>query len=240
MINEAIDRSQGARDRALQRYIVVIPAFKEEIRIRSVVYDVQKYAEHVVVVDDGSPDRTAEEAQVGNAIVLRHTINQGKGAALHSGFEYARRNGFDYVITLDADGQHAPSDVPAFVEAYIRTGIPVLIGNRMTHLESMPPLRRRTNLFMSWLLSRAMGQYVPDTQNGFRLYRCDVIPYVEVGSGGYAAESEILLQAARRGLRIDSVPVQTIYDGEVSGINPFRDTLNFLSMLRRFKGVRRR
>ena len=232
--------TEAAQKRSKERFLVVIPAYNEEVRIRSVLAEILSFTEDVVVVDDGSTDRTYEEAQIGTAVVLRQTVNQGKGAALHSGFEYARQNGFHYVITMDADGQHDPADIPMFVDAYVRTGIPILIGNRMADLGTMPTARRRTNIFMSWLLSRAMGRYVPDTQNGFRLYRCDVIPYVEVVSGGYAAESEILLQASRRGLRIASVPVRTIYRDEVSSIHPVRDTFRFFGMLRRFNRARRR
>jgi hypothetical protein len=93
---------------------------------------------------------------------------------------------------------------------------------------------------MSWLLSREMGQYVPDTQCGYRLFRCDVIPFVSPESTRFAAESEILLHVSERGIRVDSVPVATIYRDEKSKINPFKDTFRFFGMLHRYRRHRRR
>ncbi len=225
--------------RQSQRGCVIIPALNEEQRIAAVVRRVRELGPAVVVVDDGSADGTSREAEAAGATVLRHEVNRGKGAALQTGFQYAREQGFDYVITMDGDGQHDPADLPRFVEAYVRTGIPVLVGNRMTDAGGMPLVRRLTNRFMSGLLSHEMGQYVPDTQCGYRLFRCDVVPLVSTESTRYAAESEILLHVADRGIRIDSVPVATIYRDEKSKINPFKDTVRFFSMLRRYRRKKR-
>jgi glycosyltransferase involved in cell wall biosynthesis len=219
---------------------VVIPAYREQRMIGDVVQRVRKYVPTVVIVDDGSSDRTAEEAAAAGAVVIRHARNLGKGVALNTGFEHARRNGFDCLITMDADGQHDPADIPRFIEAYERTGIPVLIGNRMGMLSNMPLVRKLTNRYMSWLLSRAMRQYVPDTQCGFRLYRCDVLPFIETQSARFAAESEILLHIAARGIRMDSVPITVIYNEGKSKINPLRDTFRFFLMLSRHYKSRRR
>ena len=174
-------------------FCVVIPAFREAERIASVIKRARGHCAHVVVVDDGSPDQTAEVAEAAGATVLRHADNKGKGAALETGFVHAVKSRFDFVITMDADGQHAVADIPAFLAAYREQNVPVIIGNRMAHPRSMPLIRKLTNRFMSWLLSREMGQRVPDTQNGYRLYRCDVLDAVQVSSARFAAESEILL-----------------------------------------------
>jgi len=216
-------------------FCVIVPAYLEERTIADVIRRIMRIAKSVVVIDDGSPDRTAEEAAAGGAIVLRHAHNKGKGAALHAGFMYAQAHGFEYLITMDADGQHAPDDIPRFIEAYMRTGIPVLIGNRMDNPTAMPLVRRWTNRFMSWYLSRAMQQFVADTQCGFRLYRCDILPAEAPDSTGYAAESEILLQLAARDVRMDSVPITVIYQDETSKIHPIRDTLWFIRMIFRFR-----
>ena len=223
-----------------QKPCAVIPAYREQRMIRDVVQRVRKYVQPVIVVDDGSPDRTAEEAADAGAVVIRHTANMGKGVALNTGFHYARQNQFDYLITLDADGQHDPADIPRFIEAYERTGIPVLIGNRMGALSNMPQVRKWTNRGMSWFLSRSMNQYVPDTQCGFRLYRCDVLPFIEAQSTRFAAESEILLHIASRGIRMDAVPIAVIYNEEISKINPIRDTFRFFLMLSRYYRNRNR
>jgi glycosyltransferase involved in cell wall biosynthesis len=219
---------------------VIIPAYREQGRIGSVIRRVMDHVPDVVVIDDGSGDGTAVEAEALGVVVLRHTENQGKGMALNTGFAYMREQGFDVVLTLDADGQHNPDDVPRFLEAYRRTGIPVLIGNRMKDTSRMPVVRRLTNRFMSWLLSRELRQFIPDTQCGFRLYACDILPPKPVKSPRYAAESEILLNLADRGIRMDSVPISTIYRDEKSKINPWTDTLRFFKMLRRHRRERSR
>lgn len=222
------------------RFCAVVPAYREAKRIADVVRRIREHAPDVIVVDDGSDDDTAAEAEKAGAVVLRHTANQGKGAALHTGFQYAREHGYEVLVTLDADGQHDPAELPKFLEAYRRTGIPVLVGNRRAGLERMPFVRRCTNLFMSRLLSRMMGQYVADTQCGYRLYRCDILPLVSAGSRRFAAESEILLRLAQRGVRMDSVRVSTIYGDETSKIHPAADTIRFFGMLLRYRLEQRR
>ncbi len=216
--------------------MILIPAYHEATRIGPLVRSVRSVAARVVVVDDGSRDDTAAEARAAGAEVLVHPVNKGKGAALQTGFQYAREQGAAFVLTMDGDGQHAPADIPAFIAAFTRKGSAVIVGNRMDDPAKMPLVRRLTNRFMSWLLSRKMGQRVPDTQNGFRLYRTDVIPPMPEGDTRFAAESEILLILSQKGVRIDSVPVQVIYGDERSKIRPFRDTLRFWKMLRTFDG----
>ncbi len=227
-------------DRARQRACIIIPAFNEAARIAAVVCRAKAHCPDVVVVDDGSSDRTAATAEAAGATVVRHPQNRGKGVALQTGFAYARERGFDIAITLDADGQHNPDEIPRFLEAYARTGIPVLIGNRMADAADMPRVRRWTNQFMSWMLSRAMRQYVPDTQCGYRLFRCDVIPFIGAASERFAAESEILLNVAARGIQIGAVRIATIYGDEKSKIRPFSDTIRFFSMLLRHRQRRRK
>jgi len=213
---------------------IVIPAFNEAKRIGPVVEGARRHAV-VVVVDDGSADGTAEVAAGAGAVVLRQPVNQGKGAALAAGFAYAREHGFDAVITMDADGQHAPSELPRFIAAFRAHRPAVVVGSRMDNLKDMPFVRRWTNIIMSWMLSRRMGQRVPDTQCGYRLYRQDVLPYLAVDAQRFAAESEVLLNLAARGFTIESVPVSTIYGDEKSKINPVVDTVRFFGMLRRHR-----
>ncbi len=213
---------------------VLIPAYQEGSRIGAVVREVLPFCPRIVVVDDGSADDTAGAARAAGATVLLHAQNKGKGAALQTGFDYAREQGAALVLTMDGDGQHAPADIPAFLKAFARGDAPVLVGDRMEDPKAMPFVRRMTNRFMSWLLSRRMGQRVPDTQNGFRLYRTDVLPDMSGGDARFAAESEILLILSRRGVRIGSVPVRVIYGDERSKIRPVRDTLRFFRMLRAF------
>lgn len=218
----------------IEKGCALIPAYNEGQRIAAVVRDVQAVCPNVVVVDDGSPDDTAAVAEAAGATVLVHAVNSGKGAALNTGFQHAREQGYTFVVTMDGDGQHAASDIPSFVEMFSKGDVSVVIGNRMSDTATMPLIRRFTNRFMSWLLSRRMGQFVPDTQNGFRLYQTDVIPEMRVGASGFAAESEILLELAERGVKMGAVPIQVIYGDEKSKIHPFRDTLKFFGMLRAY------
>lgn len=218
-----------------QRGCALIPAYLEERRIRGVVQNVLQYIQPVIVIDDGSPDQTSAEASSAGAVVIKHQKNMGKGAALNTGFAYAVKQNFDYVITMDADGQHAPADIPVFIEAYRRTGVSALVGNRMDAAKGMPLVRKLTNMFMSWYLSKQMGQRVPDTQSGFRLYAAQVLPLLATESDRYAAESETLLRLAVKKIKIDSVPITVIYSGEKSKIRPVRDTIRFFAMIRSFR-----
>lgn len=222
-------------DSVVKRGCVIIPAYREGGRIGSVVAGVLPFMPNIIVVDDGSPDGTAGEARQAGALVIRHETNLGKGAALDTGFRVARERGFEFVVTMDGDGQHAAADLLAFVESYQRTGSPVLVGNRMASAKKMPLVRWLTNRFMSWLLSREMGQRVPDTQCGYRLYKLSVVPGLSAASKRFAAESEILLELGGRGIPIGSVPVATIYGSETSKIHPVKDGLRFFAMLRQYR-----
>lgn len=220
---------------------ILMPAFCEAALIGPVVVECREYVPDVVVIDDGSTDDTAAVAAAAGATVLSQVQNGGKGAALQHGFQYAEENGYDIAITMDADGQHAPSDIPAFLQAYARTGTRVLIGNRMGDNHTMPWLRRQTNRVMSSWLSRLMGRYVPDTQCGYRLYHrsaFSLFATLSRESRRYAAESEILLRLALGGISMAPVTIQTIYGAEQSKVNPCTDTLRFFRMLLRFRRIK--
>ena len=223
----------------LQNFCVVIPAFNEERFVGKVVSHICELGVDVLVVDDGSADETARVAEEAGARVLRLEKNHGKGGALNLAFKKVLEEGYDAVVTMDADGQHDPEDVLRFCDVYNRTGIPVLIGNRMGDRKNMPWVRRVTNRFMSWLLRRHMRQYIADTQNGFRLYQTDVISMVSADSTGFAAESEILLKLDEVNIRMGSVPVAARYGDEKSSIHPLKDTRHFFRMLRQYSRKKR-
>jgi len=220
-------------DRA--KFCVLLPAYREEGRISGVIRPVLEHGCDVVVVDDGSPDGTAAEAKRAGAEVIIHPENKGKGFALETGFAHAQKAGYEFVITMDADGQHDPSDMDAIIAAHRKGGFKVVVGSRMWDKEKMPLVRRLTNGFMSWLLSREMGQAVPDTQSGYRLYAREVLGLLKTGSARFAAESEVLLMLADEGVPIGSVPIKVIYGEEKSKINPGRDTVRFFSMLKNYR-----
>jgi glycosyltransferase involved in cell wall biosynthesis len=191
--------------------------------------------DHVLVLDDGSTDRTSDEARAAGAEVIRHPQNQGKGAAIKTGLRELTARGFLYVLVLDGDGQHLPEEIPAFLDEANRSGAPFVVGTRMSDTEKMPFVRKLTNRFMSAQISRLCGQPVPDSQCGFRMMHRDVIPHLFCESNNYDYETEMLLIASREGFRISSVPVSTVYGEEKSKIHPVRDTIRFFKLLRRYR-----
>jgi len=213
----------------------LIPAYNEARRIAEVVAGARPYVDRVLVVDDGSTDGTADAAAVAGALVIRHDQNRGKGAALRSGAAFIRNAGGGVVICLDADGQHDPAEIPKFLAAHRRTGLKVLIGNRMADPSGMPWIRRLTNRIMSAWLSREMGQYVPDTQCGYRLFAGEVLQMLDTQTDRFAADSEILLQVAAHRIRIGAVRIRTIYRDERSKIRPLRDAIRFFRLLRQWR-----
>ena len=224
----------------LENVCVVIPAYQEANRIGDVVRSIRERGFKVVVVDDGSQDATAAEAAAAGATALQHPKNQGKGVALQTAYRYVRQQGFSALITMDGDGQHDPDDLPVLLAVARATGAPVVVGNRMANPAAMPLVRRLTNRGMSALLSLLMRQAVPDTQCGFRYYQLDVLLTKLPLASRYAAESELLLDLAARGVPIASAPVRTIYGSEKSKINPVVDALRFFGMILRYAARRRR
>jgi len=221
------------------RACVVIPTYNESKAIADVVRKLRHYGLEVVVIDDGSVDNTAKIAREAGATVLENQKNQGKGASLIKGFDYALKTGFDYIITMDGDGQHMPEDIPFFLRLANSSDNGIFVGNRMSKLKNMPFVRVVTNKFMSWLISLVIGQKVADTQCGFRLIKKEVLQKIKLKTAKYEIESELLIEAARQGFKIESVPIETVYAGEKSQINPFVDTLRFIKFITRQKWISR-
>jgi glycosyltransferase involved in cell wall biosynthesis len=222
----AIDRTTVA---------AVIPAYLEEKHIADVVQRTLRQLPNVVVVDDGSSDRTAEQARSVGADVIVHEQNRGKGESIKSGFRYWLEHGSTYVVILDGDGQHLPEEIERFLAA-ASSGIgELLIGTRMNDVREMPLVRKMVNRYMSRKISRACGQEIPDTQCGFRMVHRSIIPSLLGGTERFDYETEMLILASRAGCRIASVPISTVYSDEVSSIHPVRDTLRFFKLMRRYK-----
>ncbi len=218
---------------------VLIPALNEEHNIGSVVRAVLQYVPEVLVVDDGSTDRTADVATSAGAVVLRHPVNKGKGAAIKTGFRYLAGKGVEGVITMDADGQHDPSEIRLFIAA-AEQGYDMVIGNRMTNITTMPFIRRFANHVSSFFITLFLGQPIPDSQNGFRYYRLTSINRLPLKADKYDFETEVIFEAGRAGCRIVSVPTKTIYRAEArSKFNSLTDTLRFIGALVRYGIVRR-
>lgn len=215
------------------RVSALIPSYNEARTIGGIIKDLKGIGFVVYVVDDGSKDETANIAASEGAIVVKHEKNKGKGASLREGFRHILKRGFDAVLVMDGDGQHKVEDVGSFIRKMQDSGADIVVGNRMCDTSSMPPVRIYTNLLMSKLISWITGTHIPDTQNGFRLIKCDVLKKVTLESSHYDIESELIIKAARQGFRIESVPVKTVYNLEKSRINPVIDTLRFIRLMLR-------
>ncbi len=213
------------------RIAVVIPAYREGERIARVVKAIKSFVPTVVVVDDCSPDNTSDEAHAAGAIVVRHEVNKGKGAALKTAFRKLAELGYDYGITMDGDGQHDPDHLPIFIKEIKESNAAMVIGNRFSNSDGMPKVRWVVNRTMSWIISRICRCSIPDTQCGYRAIAVANPCVTAAKSDHFDYESEVLILIARDKGLIRSVPVKTIYQGEVSKIRPLRDTIRFFKLL---------
>jgi glycosyltransferase involved in cell wall biosynthesis len=215
--------------------LAIIPAYCESRFIGPVVSQALQFVQAVLVVDDGSPDHTAIEAEAAGAKVIRHSTNLGKGAALKTGLDYGVSTEAAFFLFLDGDGQHDPLEIPAFIEAINCSNADLVVGNRMGNLESMPLIRRWTNQFMSWQIGRICKMPIPDSQCGFRLARKELLPVLMAPSNRFEFESESIILAARYGFRLGFVPIRTIYTDQHSKIRPLRDTMRYLRLIRKYR-----
>ena len=215
---------------------LLIPAYNVENYLDELICEVSKYlpVKNILVVDDGSNDRTAEIARNQDVDLIVHEKNLGKGAALLSGFDYLIERGSEWVITMDGDLQHDPASLPEFIERAVKGNYDLVIGERKRNAGGMPWDRRFSNFTTSLLLSLASGQRIRDSQCGYRLIRCNILKDIEIYSSGYEFETECLLKLSKAGARIGWIEIPTRYRGAASSINRFRDTLRFLKVYLRF------
>ncbi len=208
---------------------VIIPGFNEEKYIERVLARTRKFSPHIIVIDDGSLDRTAVLARKYTSHVLSHSINLGKGAALKTGCEYAFNVlDADAVIFLDADDQHDPAELPLFIEK-INQGAQVVFGVRRMK-KSMPLLKKVANSFASHLLAVFFGRYIPDIPSGYRALTKSAYQVIAWQATGYEVELEIAAKVAMRKVPFEKVPIQTIYHDHAKGLT----VLDVLKMLRFF------
>jgi hypothetical protein len=211
--------------------VIGIPAFNEERTIARVVLETQKYADKVVVCDDGSTDLTADIAESLGADVVRHGQNLGYGAAIRSLFSRARELGADVLVTLDADGQHDPSEIPNVAQPIVEDMADIVIGSRFVneHLAyTMPWYRRAGVKFITKLVNNATKHSVKDAQSGFRAYNRKSLEALMVSEKGMGVSAEILITAGKHGLRVCEVSSICDYDRDTktSTHNPVKHGAN--------------
>lgn len=209
---------------------VIIPAYNSENTLASVIQDVRKELPNgtIIVIDDGSSDKTFDVAQACGALVLSHCQNLGKGAALKTGFAKALLLGVDFILTLDSDGQHRPYHIQDFFSVQENENADLIIGNRMHTLKNMPPHRILSNRTTSKLISLRINNEVPDSQCGYRLIRAELLREIELITSHFELESEIILKAGLADYRIASVAIDTVYATGSSAIHHVKDTFRFV------------
>jgi len=211
------------------RILALIPAYNEAERVAAVALGAGEHLP-VLVVDDGSSDDSAAVAEAAGATVLRQSPNQGKGAALRAGFRQALAENVAAVLTLDADGQHDPAEIPAFLQAYADTRADLIIGAR--DFRQMPLSRRLANTLGKWLFSWAMRRPVRDNQSGYRLISRRLLQaLLDSDEQGFEFEVQMILTCVQCGYDLDWIPIRTIYAGEGSHIDPLHHITKFLRIV---------
>ncbi len=224
---------------SIEDLCIVMPAYNEARHIGNVLEELKNRGANVIVVDDGSSDETAKIAGKYEFVsVHRLSCNEGKGVAIKEGISLAKREGFKWILLMDADGQHLPSDIDKFL-SQVSSDVGMVCGNRMNNPEGMPLIRRFTNFVMSSIISLYVLRWIPDTQCGYRLIRSEAIDPEDLTGDRYEIETDLILRVRERGWEVRSVPIESVYRKEVSSyINPIRDTVRFIVFM--FKDVLKR
>ncbi len=234
--------TDAAQERLAQirsQTVAVIPTYHDEKHIGNIVRRTGQQLDHVLVIDDGSNDGTTQRARDAGAEVIVHNQNRGKGEAIKTGLRHCLARNVTWVILLDSDGQHLPEEIERFLSAAASaTRAAFFIGNRMNDVARMPFVRRLVNRYMSRRISRVCRQKIPDTQCGFRMLDRQLIPELLGGGHRFDYDTEVLIIASRKGYRIESVPITTVYSDQVSKIHPVRDAIRFFKLMWRYKAIR--
>jgi len=213
--------------------IACLPAYNEEQIISDIVKNTLKFVDKVIVCDDGSNDQTLDNAKKAGAIVTKHLSNMGKGAAMRTLFDYAKKIDADIIITMDSDGQFLPEEIPKLVNSLIKNNADIVTGYRFADEKDMPRYRKFGNKVLDKVTNLAIKIPVRDTQSGFRAYSKKAINSIKFNSDGYGADSEILISAAKKGLKILEEPVTVIYNtqGKTSKKNPVSHSTSVINTI---------
>ena len=217
-----------------QRTLAIIPCCNEEATIGSIVHKTKRFVNTVLVIDDGSSDETKKIAKEAGALVISHKKNRGKGAAIRTGFQYALQNDFDYVVTIDGDGQHNPLEIPALLDNVIKNGHDISIGYRVGNDTEMPMWRRVGKRVLDYTTSMGTGGFVTDSQCGFRAFNKKAVEMIapKLKGDAFSVESEQLIKAHESGLKVVNTSVTCKYDDlETSTKNPASHGLSVLGYI---------
>ena len=220
--------------------LICIPAFNEESRLGEIIVEAKKYADSVIVCDDGSSDNTSKIAISQGAELIRHSKNLGKGAAMKSLFNYAKDHDAELVVMIDGDGQFKANEIPLLIKP-IMNGYDVVIGNRLGKNSKMPNYRTFGNKVLDKITNIAVDLPFEDTQSGFRSYSKKAINSISIQSDGFGSDAEILVNASQKNLKITDVPVSVLYDigTKTSTKNPVSHTTEVIISLIELISIRR-
>ncbi len=211
--------------------IAVIPAYREEIAVGSVVLKAKKHVDRVIVVDDGSPDKTAEVAELAGAEVIKLDKNYGKAYALMRGFERAKELGCSIIVMLDADGQHDADEIPLLIDPVLKGEADLVIGSRFLEKKGkIPKYRTLGQKILTFTTNLGSDITVTDSQSGFRAMNRRALENLDFESEGYSIESEMITHLSSKGFIIKEVPISAIYDvPHKHKINPFSHGFSVLN-----------
>jgi 5,10-methenyltetrahydrofolate synthetase len=219
---------------------ILIPAYNEGKYIKDVLSECLHYGLDLVIIDDGSSDNTVEiiekfpESFEPKIILIKHVVNKGKGEALKTGFDFAVKNNYSGIITIDADGQHKISEIGDFIKMAENENPDIIVGSRFKDTKGMPFVRLATNIFTSWLISVIAGKKIDDVQSGFRYIGQRALKNINLETKNFDTEPEMLLKASWLNYTIKNIPISTIYHKDfVSHVNPIKDTIKFFKLVLR-------
>jgi len=217
--------------------LICIPAYNEEEHIGKIIKECKKFADKVVVCDDGSIDYTVEFAKKEGAIVLQHEKNQGYGSAITTLFDYCRKENADVMVTIDSDGQHDPNQIPLLLDTLEKHNVDVVIGSRFLGDDDTASYRKAGIKIITSATNYSTNIKVSDSQSGFRAYSNKAINAIHPTETGMAVSTEILLKISNKDLSIAEVPITITYSGDTSTKNPvshgtsvFATTLKYVSI----------
>jgi len=207
----------------------VIPAYMEQDTVADVIRKTKQYVDYTVAVDDGSIDDTYKNAQ-GADLVIRHPVNMNKGFAMITGIDAAIREDADIIITIDADGQHDPEDIPKFISAIKEEGYDIVFGCRGLN-KNMPAVLRFGNWFLTYSTYLLHGIKVSDTQSGYRAFTADAYKKIRWTSRDYRVETEMIINTAKNRLKYSEIPISTRYLNTYKGTTVVDGVKIFASLL---------
>jgi glycosyltransferase involved in cell wall biosynthesis len=215
----------------LQKLLILVPAYNAASYLPQLIPRIKAAARpaDILIINDGSGDNTAEILAGLGVPYLTNTPNKGKGYTLQRGFDYAEANGYEYVITIDADLQHLPEELPLFINYGKNTDM--IIGTRKIKLSVMPFARWLTNNLTSIIISIYGGRRIRDSQSGYRMIAVQLLRRMRIKSIKYDYESEMLFQAGALEAEVGEVAIATVYEGSHSYINPLIDTGRFIRLI---------